>query len=115
MDIPKSSDPRQPKTFGYNPISTGVFLLSMVVIGGISYLWGNKDKNDVVDDFNEKTSQVKLLKEKVKTLETEITELKDHDKMEKEKEIKDINEKLVQLQKSLSKMSETLYDIQDKK
>lgn len=108
MDIPKSSDHKQPKSFEYNPISTGIFVLSMLVIGGVSYLWGNKDKEDISKEFNEKTCQVNLLKEKVKTLESEITELKNHEKTEKENEIKHINEKLVELQKSLSKMSEVL-------
>lgn len=117
MDIQKSSDPKQPKSFGYNPVMTGAFLLSMLVIGGVSYLWGKKDNKDLLlQEFNKKTSRVTLLNNRIKLLEFEITELPEgaKTKIEKEIEIDTIRQTISQIETSLVEISNDLNMMQRK-
>lgn len=118
MDLPKSRDLRDRKGYyNYNPVTVLGIAVSLAVIGTISYYWNKKTtKENMLEAYNSKRSEIVDFNNKLKVLEFEVNELPEGGKtrLEKEIQIENTKEQLLQLESELAKLANELNIIQQK-
>lgn len=117
MDITKSRDLRYSNRSIFSPVIVGSIIVGAAVIGTISYFFGKRNKEEnMFDTYNEKRSEINDLRNKVRILEFEVQELAEGGKtrLQKEIEVENTKEQLVQLESRLAILAKELNTIQEK-